>query len=71
MEIKNLWKQWIRKERYFLISAGILGFFITLLIGYRTKGYSDVVQSGLSNHLIRFHVIANSDAPEDQALKIK
>ncbi len=65
----NLWKQWIKKERYFLFGAGILGLMMTLLIGYFTKGYSETVQSGLSNHLIRFHVIANSDAPEDQALK--
>lgn len=31
----------------------------------------DEILEGLSNSLIRFHVIANSDTEEDQALKIK
>lgn len=31
--------------------------------------YSDNVNKGLADNLIRLHVIANSDSPEDQALK--
>ena len=64
-----MYKQWVYKEKYFLLTALIMGFMVTWLIGSFTKGYSQTVQSGLSQHLIRFHVIANSDAPEDQSLK--
>lgn len=31
--------------------------------------YSDDVNKGLADNLIRLHVVANSDSPEDQALK--
>ena len=33
--------------------------------------YSNTVNKGLADNLIRLHVIANSDSPEDQALKLK
>ncbi len=33
------------------------------------NSYTDNLNSGLANNLIRLHVIANSDSPEDQALK--
>lgn len=68
-ERKTVYKQWFQREKYFLLSALTIGFLITLSISSITKGYSKTIQSGLSEHVIRFHVVANSDAPEDQALK--
>lgn len=40
-----------------------------LTIGVVSVSYSDVVNKGLADNLIRLHVIANSDTAEDQALK--
>lgn len=34
-----------------------------------TSSYSDSVNKSLADNLIRLHVVANSDSPEDQALK--
>ncbi len=49
-----------------------LGIFSILLAnGYLIKGEDASIQSDLSNKLIRFHVIANSDNAQDQALKLK
>jgi len=31
--------------------------------------YSENVSSGLADNIIRLHVLANSDSPEDQQLK--
>jgi stage II sporulation protein R len=39
--------------------------------GYLIKGQNSSIQDSLSNKLIRFHVIANSDNAEDQSLKLK
>jgi stage II sporulation protein R len=39
--------------------------------GYLIEGRSASVQKSLENKLIRFHVIANSDSAQDQALKLK
>jgi stage II sporulation protein R len=38
---------------------------------YLIKGKDTSIQDSISNKLIRFHVIANSDNTEDQALKLK
>jgi stage II sporulation protein R len=40
-----------------------------LTFGIITVSYSDSVNKGLADNLIRLHVIANSDSEEDQALK--
>lgn len=44
------------------ITAAIVSVIISV-------SYSENLNRGLSNNLIRLHVIANSDSPEDQALK--
>lgn len=49
------------------IAAAVM---ISLLItGIAFASYSEDVNSGLSDNLLRLHVIANSDMPEDQQLK--
>jgi stage II sporulation protein R len=49
-----------------------LGILVTLFTnGYLIKGQDTSIQGSISNKLIRFHVIANSDNAEDQALKLK
>lgn len=53
-----------------IVKAGIAVFFITVIItGIMGLSYSNDMNKGLADNLIRLHVIANSDSPEDQALK--
>lgn len=53
-----------------LLKAGILLVLLMLLTtGVYLTSYSDDVNKGLADNLIRLHVIANSDSAEDQALK--
>lgn len=54
-----------------LVFKGIVAVvMVSLLItGIAFASYSDEVNSGLSDNLLRLHVIANSDSPEDQQLK--
>lgn len=55
--------------------GGALKIGITLIItasivaGLLLSSYSEDVNKGLADNLIRLHVIANSDSPADQALK--
>lgn len=49
----------------------ILAIIIGLIITIYVSNYSENVQANLAHNLIRFHVIANSDTAEDQALKLK
>lgn len=60
---------WFKKEKIILLLSLICGIAITGAILYHSKAYSETIQSDLSEHIIRFHVIANSDSKEDQALK--
>lgn len=66
--IKELWK----KEKWYWCSAVILGVAFSLAFGaHWTKGYSQMIQDGISAKVVRFHVLANSDTEADQALKLK
>ncbi|HHW67464.1 MAG: stage sporulation protein [Epulopiscium sp.] len=60
---------WFKKEKNFLIASLILGSLITGIILHYTKAYSETIQTGIAEYVIRFHVIANSDSEEDQELK--
>ena len=60
--------------RYRLLIVGILMVFF-LLIGSLGSGFAWVVEPALEsynrNNLIRLHVVADSNLPEDQQLKLK
>ena len=65
--IRELWK----KEKWYWISAVAIGVVFTLLFAaHWTKGYSDMIQKGIGAKVVRFHVLANSNSEEDQALKL-
>ncbi|PYG89447.1 stage II sporulation protein R [Ruminiclostridium sufflavum DSM 19573] len=51
-----------------LIAALILSVLAAWVI---SSSYAENVNAGLSQNLVRLHVIANSDSKEDQALKLK
>ncbi len=48
-----------------IILAVVIGLIVTIYI----SNYSQNVQANLAHSLIRFHVVANSNTPKDQALK--
>ena len=65
--IQTLWKQ----EKWCWIGAVVIGLAFSAGFGARwTKGYSEVIQNGIAAKVVRFHVLANSDSKEDQALKL-
>lgn len=53
--------------------AIVLSFvgIIVLFSGYNKNVQADETQESVSSKIIRFHVLANSDSEEDQALKLK
>lgn len=60
---------WLRKEYRNIVMAIICGLIITKGITLMASNYSQEATNELSNNLIRFHVVANSDTVEDQQLK--
>ena len=62
MQIKTFWPRLRRWEL-----ALLLGLALTLLLGL----WLEREQSDLADSVLRLHVLANSDAQEDQALKLK
>lgn len=46
-------------------------FSLFLLYYFQPRNTTKLIQEGISSEIIRFHVIANSDSTEDQALKLK
>lgn len=59
------------KENRIKIGICILCILVGIFILQITKGASDTVQEGISNEIIRFHVLANSDTELDQERKLK
>ena len=58
----------INKEIKIWLAASVIGVFIAYGIT-ATQAYAISVQNEIADNVIRFHVIANSDDPEDQAIK--
>lgn len=56
-----------------IITVGLIYVGIWLLIGsnYWASNKGNALQEGIADEMIRFHVLANSDTEEDQALKLK
>ncbi len=65
-------KEFIKNEKNDVALSLIVGFaiFITYISLSYSYTYSMNTKNDLANNLIRFHVLANSDADYDQALKI-
>lgn len=60
----------IRKRKMTLLKYTVTFALITaFLAGIVLTSYSDNLNEGLADNLIRLHVLANSDSPEDQTLK--
>lgn len=56
----------MKKAIFYVISVGIIGFYIwTVVLGY------DPLQPSIASKILRFHVLANSDAECDQAVKLE
>lgn len=57
--------------RYLLLLAILFFSWAGACIIQARAAGGNQLQEGIAKEIIRFHVIANSDSPEDQALKIK
>lgn len=75
MEGWNIWTAKIgaqlRKDKKIIMVSLAAGLAVTFLWGiHETKAYSDTIQSGIAEKVVRFHVLANSDEVFDQNLKL-
>ncbi|MFI3174564.1 MAG: stage II sporulation protein R [Bacillota bacterium] len=67
-KVKTLWE----KEKYHWCGAVIVGvIFTSAFSAYLGQNYAQTIQTGIADKVVRFHVLANSDSPDDQALKLK
>lgn len=57
-------------KKVIAIALSIIGI-IVLFSGYNKNVQAEETQETMSSKIIRFHVLANSDSEEDQALKLK
>ena len=64
-------KDRLAKDKKIILASLAAGFVFTVFAGASTKVYSDTMQKGIADEVIRFHVLANSDRDDDQALKLK
>lgn len=56
------------KRRIFIVFIFMIFLFFVFT---SASSYASSVSSGLSNNLLRLHIVANSDSDEDQNLKLK
>ena len=61
----------LKKEKNIILLSIFIGTFFTIIFMISTKVYSNNIQQGIADEVIRLHVLANSDNPYDQDLKIK
>lgn len=57
------------KKRSIVILLALLA--ITIIFAKKESAKAEEIQQGIADEIIRFHVIANSDREEDQALKLE
>ncbi|WP_458783637.1 stage II sporulation protein R [Vallitalea sediminicola] len=70
----NLMKAFEKKKilRTYILSLLVVILMLAAIVyDYDKNGTSAAVIEGISDSLIRFHVVANSDSEEDQKLKLK
>ncbi len=69
---KIIWA-WFQKDKKVLAASLCGGLLFTFIFGgiTATKTYSETIQQGIADSVVRFHVLANSDSKADQALKLK
>lgn len=68
--MENIGEQFKKDKKIILISV-VAGLLFTFVWGiHETKAYSDTIQSGIAEKVVRFHVLANSDEAFDQNLKL-
>lgn len=67
----NLFKRKRFLKTYILALVIVIVTFVAIAYDYEKNATKAAVVEGISDSLIRFHVIANSDSDEDQKLKLK
>lgn len=70
----DLMKVFVRKRvlRTYILSLSLAILMVAAVVyDYEKNATKAAVLEGISDSLIRFHVIANSDSDDDQALKLK
>ena len=53
-----------QRMAYYILAIGIIGLYIWMIMGQ-----TNLLQPFIANKILRFHVLANSDAMTDQAVK--
>ncbi|MCL2873436.1 MAG: stage II sporulation protein R [Defluviitaleaceae bacterium] len=64
-------KDQIIKDKKIIIASIIAGFVFTASVALITFMYSERIQGGIADSVLRFHVRASSDSFEDQLLKME
>jgi stage II sporulation protein R len=61
------------KKRKIYLTAAFAVIFACIAIGgvYQYKKAADPLQQSIAEKILRFHILANSDSDEDQAVKLK
>ena len=78
METEKVTEETLEGKRqarsFFLLKAGCFAVILLLawlLSGFMRQAEAARLQQGISREVLRFHVLANSDSPEDQAVKLQ
>ena len=62
---------WFYRKQAVLLCSILTVIGALLAAGLTTRGEAAGIQRGIASEILRFHVIANSDSREDQALKLE
>ena len=68
-EIKDF--LWFYKKQVVILFGVLTAVGVMAAAALTVRGKAAGIQQGIAGEILRFHVIANSDSKEDQALKLK
>lgn len=68
-EIKDF--LWFYKKQVVILFSVLTAVGVMAAAALTVRGKAAGIQQGIAGEILRFHVIANSDSKEDQALKLK
>ncbi|MCD8158770.1 MAG: stage II sporulation protein R [Clostridiales bacterium] len=63
-------KKYFTREYKFIIVSVLAGFVCSFIFCISARAYSHSVMNKITSEVFRFHILANSDSEEDQALKL-
>ena len=64
-------KDFYKRDKKLILLSIAIGLIIAFGMAFQERAYSEIIQQRISQEIIRFHILANSNTYDDQQLKME